>query len=825
MTHNTNNTTNTMRHTLLALALAIAGLAHAQQYQEVKEQAVQDNVPLEQIGDAQRTLWNFGWRFQLGNLEGAQAKDYDDSAWRTLDLPHDFQFEQPWDEDCGGARGFKPMCEGWYRKTFTAPQEWQGREVVLDFGGVMYYCDVYVNGTLVKQWEYGYIGFEVEIGKLLNYGQENTVAVYANTGKKNGSRWYTGGGIFRDVNLRVQNATHIARHGIFVSTPEITDSKATVAVQVDVCGFKKHRTLVKAAIVDAEGQTLCEAQDTMNQLTKHTHDELRLPLMTITAPHRWDLDTPYLYTARVEVYADDVLVDSQEARFGVRTIEFSPEWGFRLNGRKVFLQGMANHHDMGALGAAAFDKGLERQLRLMKEFGYNSIRCSHNPYSESLTRLCDEIGLLVVDELIDKWSDNEYWGGRKPFMQLWPQLIQDWVTRDRNSPSVILWSLGNELQIRTGWSGYDTNDWGITTYNIFNQMVKRYDPTRLTTVAQFPARAGAIREEKEFKTYFAPPELGCATEVNSFNYQWDRYPNYFEYCPDLILYQSEATTNQMLAPFYGMDRNRTVGLAYWGAIEYWGESNKWPKKGWNFSYFSHTLLPFPQAYLIRSAMKPDEPLVRIGVPTGAETVAWNGIDVGQKTYTEFWNCNEGSTPTVLTFTNAEEVELLVNGESLGRQKNDTTDVYKRGQIQWKNVPYGTGGTLTAVAYNGGKEVARHSIETAGKAVKLEVEMETPDSWRADGMDLQYINIRAVDKKGRQVPLFDEELTVEVTGEAQFVALDNADHYTDLLFHDVRTKPMQNGYMQLILRSTRQAGKVNVNVTTPSFKKQIKLQTR
>ncbi len=814
------------RHIITIVAILFAVHGQAQQYERQVEQEAAGNVDFATFAKQQKTLFNFGWRFCLGNPDGASGKNFEDSQWRTLDLPHDFQFEQPWDEECGGARGFKPMCDGWYRKTFRAEEWWKGKEVVLDFGGIMYYSDIYVNGEPVASQEYGYCGFEADISKFLNYGGDNVVAVYANTGKMNGCRWYTGGGIFRDVWLKLQNPTHIGRHGIFVSTPSVSDAEAEVEVQVDIYGFKKCNTLVRATIWDAEGYAMAQAQDTMNQLTKHTHDELKLPVMTIKAPKRWDLDTPYLYTVEVEVFADSMLVDRQRETFGVRTLDWSPEFGFKLNGRKVFLKGIANHSDMGALGVAAFYKGVERQLRQMKEFGYNAIRCSHNPYSESLTRLCDRLGLLVVDELIDKWSDDEYWGGRVPFMQLWPELIEEWVTRDRNCPSVILWSLGNELQTRDSWSGYKTNDWGITTYNIFNQMVKRYDPTRLTTVAQFPARAGGIREEKEFKTYFAPPELGVATEVSSFNYQWDCYPHYFEYAPDMILFQSEAVTNQMQAPFYGMDRKRTVGLAYWGAIEYWGESNGWPKKGWNYSFFSHTLQPYPQAYLIKGAFEPDEPLVRIGIKTSEESQDWNDVNVGQKTYTSFWNCKEGSNVDVTTFTNADEVELLVNGESIGRQENDTTNVFKRGIITWNAVPYGKGGTLTAVAYNNGTEVARHQIETAGKAVALKMEAETPEEWRADGMDLQYINIYAVDSKGRQVPSFNEPMTVAVDGAATFLAMDNADHYTDLLFHDVTTKPMRQGYMQVILRSKRDvAGKVTLTASTPSLKKSIKLETK
>lgn len=814
-------------HLITTLFFLCALSAQGQQYQRQQQQEEGKNIPFEQFAEQSKQLFNFDWSFQLGNPKGASEVGFDDADWRKLDLPHDFQFEQAWGEEHGGARGFKPMCEGWYRKHFTADASWQGREVVLDFGGIIFHGDVYVNGHQVASTEYGYVGFETEISKHLNYGGDNVIAVYASTGKTNGSRWYTGGGIFRDVYLRLQNPSHIMRHGIFITTPTITDSQATVQVQVDVKGFKQQETLIRATILDPKGNEITTQEQKPWTLTKHQHDEVKLPLATIANPQRWDIDTPNLYSVKVEMLCDGQVVDCQTETFGIRTLEYSPAFGFKLNGRKVFLQGMANHHDLGALGAAAYDRAIERQFAQMKKFGFNCIRCSHNPYSESLTRIADRMGILVVDELIDKWSDDEYWGGRKPFMQIWPSLISEWITRDRNCPSVILWSLGNELQIRTGWSGYDTNDWGITTYNIFNQLVKRYDPTRLTTVAQFPARAGAIREEKEFKTYFAPPELGCATEVNSFNYQWDCYPKYYEYCPDLILFQSEATTNQLLAPYYGMDRQRGVGLAYWGAIEYWGESNKWPKKGWNYSYFNHTLEPYPQAYLIRSAFVADEPVVRIGVMTGGESIDWNDVKVGQKTYTSFWNCKENSKQQVATFTNGEEVELLVNGKSLGRKQNDTTDVFNRNIITWQDVPYGQGGTLVAIAYKGGKEVTRHQIETSGKAVALRITAETPSDWKADGMDLQYLKIEAVDKQGRRVPTFTEELTIQVTGEGQFLAMDNGDHYTDELFtSDIRTKKMKEGYMQCILRSNRQAGLVNVKVSAPNIKGSVlKLKTK
>lgn len=796
----------------MALSLALPPVTVHAQYIEKQEGAVKANVPVSDFTDYKHKLFNFGWRFCLGNPEGAESVDFDDSSWRTLDLPHDYQFEQPWEENENKGRGFKRMCEGWYRKTFTVPETLKGRRVLLDFEGVMYVADVYVNGKKVASNEYGYTGFEADISKVVNYGGDNVVAVYSNTGAVNASRWYTGGGIYRNVWLVTTNDTRIARHGLYVST-----EGDKVKVQVQVVGWQRHDIRVVAVVKDAQGHVIAESERVMPDHTIQNNTEVMMPDMKVASPQLWDINSPTLYSVEAKLVEDGMVIDSVSDRFGFRTIEYGPDFGFKLNGRKVFLAGIANHHDMGAVGVAAYRTAVERQLRTLKSFGYNAIRCSHNPYSDDFYRIADEVGLLVVDELIDKWSDKDYWGGRKPFMSIWPELIKEWVKRGRNHPSVVLWSLGNELQTRSDWSGYQTDDWGITTYRIFDQMVKRYDRTRPTTVAMFPARAGAQRNTPDFKTYLVPPELACATEVASFNYQWDAYHGYYDYKPDLILFQSEAVTNQQQQPYYGMDQKRGVGLCWWGAIEYWGESNGWPKKGWNYSFFSHTLHPYPQAYLIKSCIQPEEKLVHIGVVDGkGESLEWNDIKVGQQKVSRNWNQRSGSHPNVFTYTNADEVELFYNGKSLGVQKNDTTVLAKRNVILWSGIDYRQGGKLVAVARNGGKEVARDVLETTCKAVALKV-VEEEKEWMADGMSLKYINIYAVDSKGREVPNATDSVRVDVKGEACFVALDNGDHYTDELFLDVKAKKMQAGYMQCILRSTRNGGKVKLKVSSPTLK--------
>lgn len=771
----------------------------------------------------QSQLFNFGWKFQSGDLKDAQSIEYNDSDWRVLDLPHDFQIEQPWDESAGGARGFKAMGTGWYRKAFKADSAWKDKRVFLDIEGIMLVGDVWVNGQKVGSTDYGYLGFESDITKQLKYDAENIVAVRASTGKQGASRWYTGGGLFRDVHLVVKNPIAIARNGVFISTPKITEQNADVSVQVELEGIrgKSLDIEINAKIMAPDGRLIAETKEQAPKKSKLHTVEVPLPLVTVAQPQLWSCETPNLYTAEITLLHDGKVVDNVTETFGIRTLEFSPEFGFKLNGEKLFLKGISNHHDLGAVGVAAFDRAIERQFRMMKDFGYNHIRCSHNPYSKSFLKLADKYGILVVDELIDKWSDKSYWGGRVPFTQLWYKMIPEWIKRDRNHPSIILWSLGNELQMREDLAGFPTGDWGVTTYKIFDVLVKRYDNTRKTTVAMFPARAGAIgKNEPEFHTKVYPPELATVTEVSSFNYRYLNYAQYLEKCPTMTVYQSEATTNELAAPFFGMDYDKMVGLAYWGAIEYWGESNGWPKKGWNFSFFNHCLEPYPQAYLIKSAFC-EEPLIHIGVvDSDKNSIEWNDIMVGGMSLSSHWNRDADSNQNLYTYTNADEVELFVNGKSAGVKKNDRTDINRRNIIYWENIPYGKGGKVIAIARNNGKEVARHQLETTGKATALKMVIENPNDWKADGMDLQYVKVYAVDSKGRAIPTTEGEVTFEVSGEAKLIAVDNGDHYTDELFSG-NTKKLHKGFVMAILRSNQTGGEVKIKASCKGLKSVVK----
>lgn len=763
-------------------------------------------------------LFNFGWKFQAGQVKDAWAADCDDHNWRTIDLPHDFQIEQPWDRQASGARGFKAMSEGWYRKVFKAEAGWKGKKILLDFEGVMTYGEVWFNGNKIIDMDYGYLGDEADITDYISYDKDNVVAVYASTGENGGQRWYTGGGLFRDVHLVVKDTVSIARHGVFITTPDISEHSADIRVQVELEGLtNKNQTVeVSAKIFSPKGDLVAETNASTPERVRLKTFEMTLPEVTVAAPQLWSCESPHLYTAEVSVIRDGKVTDHVTETFGIRTIEFSPESGFRLNGKKVFLKGVAGHHDFGLIGAAVYDQAIERLFRQLKAFGFNHVRTSHNPYSESFMRLADKYGILIVDEWCDKWSRGRYWPGKTSFFESWYRMVPEWIKRDRNHPSVILWSLGNELQMKEELAGFPTGDWGVTTYKILDTLVKRYDPTRKTTVAMFPSRANAVtRHDADFNSCFNPPELSLVTEIASFNYQYSAYPEYLKYAPNLIIYQSEAATSELTSAFYGMDYDKMVGMAYWGAVAYWGESNQWPKKGWDYSFFNHALEPYPQAYLIKSAFS-NEPLVYIGVvDKQMEQLEWNDVIVGRMPVSSHWNREEGSEQNLFTYTNAEEVELFVNGKSIGTQRNMTDEPGKRNIIYWKHVPYGKGGNVTAVARTGGKEVARHRLETTGKAERLKMVVENA-GWKAGGMDLQYVKVYAIDGKGRIVPTVEEEIAFEVSGAAKLIAVDNGDHSTNTLFSDNKVK-LYNGFAMAVLRSDRTAGEVVLKVSADTLK--------
>ena len=798
------------------------------------EAAVRDTISINQ-----------GWQFHRGDVKNIAELKSTQSGDDVVNLPHDFLIGQDWvapdaserpdNSDAGSnvrsrlsSRGFKEMGIGWYRYELTPKDEWKGKRIVLDFQGIMLVGDVYLNGKRIGGTDYGYLGFDIDLSKLLKWGQPNEIAVKADTQNPSNSRWFTGAGLYRDVNLIVTNKDlFFPRHPLFIRTQgnKEVKIKAEIINQQKVAkGQSAAKMPVGIRILDADGKVVAEQKNDIHFNAKWRDREYELPSISLENAKLWSPDSPYLYTAEVTLYdSEGNIADQIKEPFGVRTIEIVPQKGLLVNGKKVLLKGYANHHTLGALGAAAYPRAIEKRLKLMKEFGMNHIRTSHNPYSEDFLKLCDKYGILVVDELYDKWL-TQYAGGRVDWESLWQKDVPEWVKRDRNHPSVVMWSLGNELQ---QYSNLPFNDWGVTAYKLQKELLHRYDDTRLTTVAMHP-------RYRNLETDSIPADLAIETEVNSYNYRYMYFPGDSKRYPEKTFYQSEASVAAMGPNFYEMDLDKVIGLAYWGAIDYLGESMGWPIKGWNQGVFDLSLQPKPDAYFVKS-MFTDEPTVHIGViERSGGNIQWNGINVSAGKLSENWNREAGEQVSLYTYTNGDEVELFLNGKSLGVKKNSNNPKL-RARIKWDNIAYAPG-TLVAVAKKNGKVVARHQIETTGEAVALKLvpDMET---WHADGKDLMHVRIYAVDKKGRRVlnvkdaKAFDK-LTFQVKGDANIVAVDNGNIASDEL-HIGKTqleKSIQRNLFQgsalVILRAGDKPGKIELSVAGEKMKaKKLVLNTK
>lgn len=811
------------KKTILFASLLLAGLPLMGTLSA--EAAVRDTISINQ-----------GWLFHRGDVKNIAELKSTQSGDDVVNLPHDFLIGQDWvapdaserpdNSDAGSnvrsrlsSRGFKEMGIGWYRYELTPKDEWKGKRIVLDFQGIMLVGDVYLNGQRIGGTDYGYLGFDIDLSKLLKWGQTNEIAVKADTQNPNNSRWFTGAGLYRDVNLIVTNKDlFFPRHPLFIRTQgnKEVKIKAEIINQQKVAkGQTAAKMPVGVRILDADGKVVAEQKNDIHFNAKWRDREYELPSISLENAKLWSPDSPYLYTAEVTLYdSEGNIADQIKEPFGVRTIEIIPQKGLLVNGKKVLLKGYANHHTLGALGAAAYPRAIEKRLKLMKEFGMNHIRTSHNPYSEDFLKLCDKYGILVVDELYDKWL-TQYAGGRVEWESLWQKDVPEWVKRDRNHPSVVMWSLGNELQ---QYSNLPFNDWGVTAYKLQKELLHRYDDTRLTTVAMHP-------RYRNLETDSIPADLAIETEVNSYNYRYMYFPGDSKRYPEKTFYQSEASVAAMGPNFYEMDRDKVIGLAYWGAIDYLGESMGWPVKGWNQGVFDLSLQPKPDAYFVKS-MFTDEPTVHIGViEKSGGNIQWNGINVSAGKLSENWNREAGEMVSLYTYTNGDEVELFLNGKSLGVKKN-SNDPKLRARIKWDNIAYAPG-TLVAVAKKNGKVVARHQIETTGEAVALKLVPDV-ETWHADGKDLMHVRIYAVDKKGRRVlnmkdaKAFDK-LTFTVKGDANIVAVDNGNIASDEL-HIGKTqleKTIQRNLFQgsalVILRAGNKPGKIELSVAGEKMK--------
>jgi beta-galactosidase len=764
----------------------------------------------------QRFRMDFGWRFALGDPPDAEKPNFDDKAWRQLNVPHDWSIEGPRSRDnpSGSAGGYAPIGIGWYRRTFYVPQEFGGRRVLLDFDGVFNRSDVWINGRKVGHNEYGYIGFECDLTPWIRFNRDNVIAVRVDN-LRQVSRWYTGSGIYRHVWLIVTSPLHVANWGTFVSTPQITAAEAQVNIHTTLRNDSEESrnfTLV-THLTGPTGEHIASIQSVFDLPRR---SELTATQFSgIPNPRLWTPETPVLYRAVTEARESGHLSDTYETPFGIRSIRFDVNNGFTLNGARVILKGVCLHDDLGALGAAALESGIERRLKILKTIGVNAIRLSHDAHSPEMLDLADRLGLLVFDEAFDKWE------GFLPDGTGWKQDLRATILRDRNHPSVFIWSVGNEMTPHMYLRE------GTLLYQAMQDFVHQLDPTRLVTAALHPVRNNKGERDAPLA------EIANYMDVISMNYQTHWYPRDHQQHPQQVLLGSETHIHQVDLntvrdpkdnsgnQWWGTrdyDTNQyfpyVAGQFIWAGVDYLGEAGAWPSKGYRTTLVSTTGLRKPFSYFIQSLYS-NEPIVWVAVanpdyknqPKRDAAGDWLALRSD-------WNLPATpSTVRVYTFTNAPLVELLLNGRSLGKRR--AID-YPDHIILW-DVP-NEPGTLRAVAEDNGRVIATHELQTAGKAARLAVLPERT-AIDATGEDLAYVEVRALDAAGRIVPDARHNVHFEITGPGTLAAVDNGDLDSPEPFKATQ-RELRGGGAFAIIQSTRQPGTIRLTARTDNLESAI-----
>lgn len=785
------------------------------------------------ISAERRINFDASWRFYKGAAEGTEKPDFDDSKWRLLRLPHDWAIEGPFDPNLNPSTGALPVSgTGWYRKSFLLPANAQGRIFTIVFDGAMSNSTVWLNGEELGGRPYGYSSFFFDLTPHLHFGAQANVLAVRLAPEPDSSRWYPGAGIYRNVWLDVTAPVHVAEWGTYVTTPQVNDEQATVAVKTEVRNQsgKEANVEVRQTILDSSGKPVSKGGAATVAVSAHATRSIPVNL-TVANPQRWDMDHPYLYTLLTEIVDGQRVIDKYSTPFGIRTIAFDRDKGFLLNGKARKLRGVCLHHDLGALGAAVNRRATERQIEILKAAGVNAIRTSHNPPSPELLELSDRMGLVVMDEAFDMWRIPKVPNGYSKYFDQWSERdLRDFARRDRNHPSIILWSIGNEIPEQKSADGWKE---AKRLTDFFHEE----DPTRPTTSAM-NEWADAIRN------HFADN-----VDIKGFNYQPMHYEQTMHDHPDWVVYGSETescvssrgiynfpivayekppshqvSSYDTVAPFWAycpdveftyQDKLPNVlGEFVWTGFDYIGEptpywdSNSsstqgdWPARSSYFGFVDLAGFPKDNYYLYQSEWT-TQPMVHL-LPH------WN------------WPGREGQTIPVMAYSNADEVELFLNGKSLGRKKrfsdewempvghnvSDTGKFVSKYRLIWQ-VPYQPG-ALKAVAYSGGKQVAEQEIHTAAAPARIRL-IADRSVIRAGGDDLSFVTVRVEDKDGNLCPLADNLIHFNVTGAGEIAGVDNGNAATTESFQADHRQAF-SGMALLILRSRAEPGKVHVVAT-------------
>ena len=789
-----------------------------------------------------RDAFDFGWKFTRGDAPGAQQAAFADASWRTLDLPHDWSIEGPFaqDELSAGAGANAPTGIGWYRKRFTPPAAYKGKKVSIEFDGVFRNSEVWINGHYLGKRPFGYISFAYDITPYLDWNGENVVAVKVDNSRQPGSRYYSGTGIYRHTWLTAVNPTHVAQWGTYVTTPRVSKETAAVYAKTRVRnenGAGAACTLA-SAIVDRDGNVV-QTVEASQQIAAGDEYEFEQEL-SVAKPNLWSVNDPYLYTLRSSVRVGQQVLDVYETPFGIREALFDADKGFLLNGEHVKLNGVCLHHDAGSLGAAVPERVWERRFEVLKQMGCNAIRTSHNPPAPEFLDLCDRMGFLVMNEAYDEWKFSKpqvKGNGYSLVYDEWHERdVTDFVHRDRNHPSVVLWSCGNEI-------GDQLTPRGVELLRDLLNIFHREDPTRFVT-------AGC--DDIVAEPRGTPVEFLSLLDVVGYNYvdRWrERKELYYSVDkaahPNWRMIGTESggiggargdyrgmeppAPGQAAAPaaggrggrrgFAGLDTEElwkfvrthdyVAGDFMWTGIDYIGESN-WPNRGNTSGCIDCCGFPKDGFYFYQSQWT-EKPVLHL-------FPHWN------------WKGREGQFLTVACYTNCDNVELFLNGKSVGTkgyafprfgQGRSTPSWQTQNGVRttddlhlaW-DVPYEPG-TLKAVGTKNGQTVAEVEVVTTGDPAAVQLSVDR-DSIRADRRDVVHITAKVVDAQGRMHPDADNEITFEIQGPGKLIGVDNGDMSNQEDFKGKQKKAF-HGMCLAIVQSTASAGQIRVTATSPGLK--------
>ena len=747
--------------------------------------------------------FDFDWNFSLSDNQKYADRTYNDESWERIQLPHDWSIKLSFDKKMGGSAAHLPGGIGWYRKQFKLPRSYNGKVISILFDAICHQSDVYINGHHLGFRPYGFCSIEYDLTPYLDYDGENVIAVRVNrSGVKDVARWYTGSGIYRHAWLQVTNPVHVATYGTYVTTPSVSEDKAEIRIMTTLENeLKKVQTVsISHLILDNQGKIVAKS-GTEKTLFEAGQSIKITQNLTLNYQRLWTLEKPELYTLETTVKANGKVTDLYKTPFGIRTIAFDSEKGFLLNGKQVKLKGMCLHQDAGSLGTAVLDRSYERRLEIIKEYGCNAIRCSHNQPSPEFLDMCDRMGFVVIDEAFDKWKSGYY---EKYFDEWWQRDLENMILRDRNHPSIILWSIGNEVT-----EAWEQGNEGIKRAEMLRDFVHKLEPSRPVTLAAQNNHRG---------------EFSAVADVVGYNYLEARLLTDRKNNPKQRFLVSEEL------PYYsgaeGNIRSYTVnnpwnvvaahdfiaGGFIWSGVDYLGEAS-WPSHGWPNGLFDICMFEKPRAAFHRAMWNP-EPMVGIAIIDQSLDID-HGRDLWQwpkmVSHWSFPHRYFGLIMEVRTTTNCEKVELFMNDKSMGVY--NTVD-YPNHTIIW-NVPY-TPGKLVAKGYNGNKIVATKQLITSYKTTDILLKQDRTEI-KADGQDLSHVAVQLCDKDGNPVQVDDRKLTVSVEGDGTFRGLDTGDLRRETPFGSNELKTYF-GQALIIVQSTRKAGQIKVNIQVEGIEK-------